>query len=184
MKDCREMSFDAEYNMENTCFGKAGKIFMRKPSILRKRYIPYEIVDISGDELLYRSDELLITRWTTIRPRPDFYGGISYAFLKEGFKLGKFYDSAGSLLYWYCDMVDVLYDSEKDEYTFEDLLIDIKVLPGGEIKVLDADELAVALEKSLITVEQACRALKTLDRLLRLIYEGNFPPKECMEYGF
>lgn len=157
---------------------------MKKPSILRKRFIPYEVVDISGDELLFRSEELLVTRWITIKPRPDFYGGISYAFLKEGFKLGRFYDSSGRFLYWYCDVVDVLYDSEKDEYTFEDLLVDIKVMPGGEIKLLDADELATALEEGLIKVEQACRALKTMDRLLRLIYEGNFPPKECMEYEY
>ena len=36
---------------------------MKKPTLLRRRYIPYELVDISDDELLYRSDELLVTRW-------------------------------------------------------------------------------------------------------------------------
>ena len=157
---------------------------MKKPSIFRKRFIPYETVDISDDELLYRSDELLITRWTAIKPRSDFYGGVSYAFLKEGFKLSRFHDSKGGFLYWYCDAVDVLYDSERDRYTFEDLLVDIKVLPGGETRVLDTDELAAALEEGLITAAQACRALRTLDRLLKLVYEGNFPPKECNEHAF
>lgn len=156
---------------------------MKKPSIFRKRFIPYETVDISDDELLYRSDDLLVTRWTAIKPRSDFYGGVSYAFLKEGYKLGRFHDSEGGFLYWYCDVVDVLYDSGKDEYVFEDLLVDMKVLPGGETRVLDTDELADALEAGLITTAQACRALKTLDRLLKMVYEGNFPPKECNEYG-
>lgn len=157
---------------------------MKKPSILRKRFIPYEIVDISGDELLYRSDELIVTRWKTIRPRSDFSSGISYAFLKEGFKLSRFYGPDGGFLYWYCDVVDVIYDSEKDEYTLEDLLVDIKVLPDGKTLVLDADELAAALEQGLISGEQACRALRVLDRLLKIIYKGDFPPRECVEYEF
>jgi uncharacterized protein len=157
---------------------------MKKPVLLRKRYIPQEIVDISSDELLLRSDELLVTRWVAIKPRGDFYGGISYAFLKEGFKLSKFYDAEGRFLYWYCDIIDVIHDEVKDTYILDDLLLDIKIMPDGLIKVLDADELAIALEKGLITQEQACRALKTLDKVLRMVYRGSFPPRECNEFEY
>lgn len=157
---------------------------MKKPVLLRKRYIPYEIVDISGDELLYRSDELLVTRWKAIRQRKDIYGGISYAFLNKGFKLGRFYDQEGKFLYWYCDIIDVLYDSDKDEYTFDDLLVDIKIMPDGMVKILDADELATALETGLISIGQACRAMRTLDNVLKLVYSGNFPPEECRQHGY
>jgi uncharacterized protein len=152
---------------------------MIKPVLLRKRYIPYEIVDISGDELLFRSDDLLVTKWKAIKPRADFEGGISYTFLNKGFKLSKFYDAEGEFLYWYCDIIDVLYDLEKDTYTFDDMLLDIKLMPDGKIKVLDADELADALETGLISDKQACRALRTLDNILKMIYEGTFPPEEC-----
>lgn len=157
---------------------------MKKPVLLRKRFIPEEISDISSDELLFRNERLLVTRWEAIKPRADFYGGISYTFLEEGIKLARFYDRKGIFLYWYCDIIDVLYREERDEYTFEDLLVDVKILPDGTIKVLDTDELAEALEKGLITVEQACRALRTLDRVLKLVYEKKFPPEECKDFEY
>lgn len=152
---------------------------MKKPRILRKRFIPYETVDISGDELLLRSDELLITRWKVIHPRSDMSWGLSYAFLKDGFKISRFYDANDSFLCWYCDIIDFEYDEEKDTYTLIDLLVDVKISPQGELKVLDADELAEVLEKGLITQERACTALKKLDKLLKMIYDSKFPPDIC-----
>ncbi len=152
---------------------------MKKPIVLRKRYIPNEIVDISDDELLFRSDDLLITRWTAIKPRPDFYGGISFAFLDRGYKLGRFYDINGQFLYWYCDIIEVVYDASSDTYTMNDLLLDIKVFPDGRVILLDAEELAEAIEDRLITNDQVCMSLRTLDGLLKMIYSGNFPPSEC-----
>lgn len=156
---------------------------MKKPVLLRKRLIPFETADISNDELLFRDERLIVTRWKALKPRTDFDGGISYTFLKEGFKLSRFYDAQGIFLYWYCDIIDVLFDMPNDTYTFVDLLIDLKILPDGTIKVLDTDELAEALEDGLITIEQACRALRILDSLLKLAYENKFPPRECMEGG-
>ncbi len=152
---------------------------MKKPIVLRRRYIPNEIVDISDDELLFRSDDLLITRWTAIKPRPDFYGGISFAFLDRGYKLGRFYDINGQFLYWYCDIIEVVYDASSDTYTMNDLLLDIKVFPDGRVILLDAEELAEAIEDRLITNDQVCMSLRTLDGLLKMIYSGNFPPSEC-----
>jgi Uncharacterized conserved protein len=157
---------------------------MKKPVLLRKRYIPEEIVDISNDILIHRDEELLVTKWTAIKPRLDIQGGISYTFLKEGFKLGKFYNPKGDFLYWYCDIIDVLYDEAKDTYTLDDLLIDIKLLPDGTIKVLDADELAEALDRKLVTPEQVSRALKKFDHVLSMIYSGNFPPVVCNKFSY
>ena len=152
---------------------------MKKPTLLRRRYIPYELVDISDDELLYRSDELLVTRWSSIRPRMDMSGGISFTFLDRGYKVGRFYDSDRSFLFWYCDIIETEYDQETDTYTINDLLMDIKIYPDGKVIVLDADEMAQAMEQGLISCDQAARALKTLDSLLKMIYGGKFPPPEC-----
>ena len=157
---------------------------MKKPVVLRRRYIPYEITDISGDELIFRSESLLVTRWTSIKPRPDFYGGISFTFLDRGYKLSRFYDKEGKFLYWYCDIVEVQYDHAADTYSINDLLVDIKILPDGEVRLLDADELAHAVEEGLISIEQTCKSLKTLDSLLKLIYSSNFPPAECDGYEY
>lgn len=155
---------------------------MKKPVIMRRRYIPYEIVDISGDELLFRSDSLLVTRWSAIKPRADIKGGISFTFLDRGYKLGRFYDGDDRFLYWYCDIIEVEHEETSDTYTINDLLVDIKIFPDGRVILLDADELGQALEEGLISKEQAVKALKVLDGLLRQIYGGNFPPKVCEGY--
>jgi uncharacterized protein len=154
---------------------------MEKPKIYRKRFIPNEIIDISEDELLFRDEELLITRWKTIRPREDIYGGVSYVFLKQGLKISKFFDAAGEFIYWYCDIIDIDYDAGSDTFVLIDLLLDLKLMPDGASMVLDTDELADALECGLVTGEQACRALRRLDSLLRMVYRGEFPPHACRD---
>ena len=152
---------------------------MRKPLIYRKRYIPFETIDISGDELLFISDEILITRWNSIKPRTDFSKGVSFTFLNEGFKISRYYDHSGKFLYWYCDIIEMQYVEKEDAYTLVDLLLDVKVMADGTLKVLDADELAEALEQNLISNRQACEALRTLDSILKMICRGEFPPAEC-----
>jgi len=149
---------------------------MKKPRILRKRFIPFETVDISGDELLYRDDDVIITKWKVIKPRTDIDRGVSFAFLKEGYKISRFHDPQGNFVYWYCDIIDVEYDKEQDIYTLVDLLVDIKIFPDGEIRILDIEEIAQALEEGIITVKQASSALIKLDNLLKILYSGAFPP--------
>ncbi len=153
---------------------------MKKPIIHRKRYIPDEVVDITGDELVYRDEDLLITRWKPIRERSDISGGISYTFLKEGYKISKFIGPSGEFIYWYCDIINVVYDKEQDKYVLVDLILDVKISPEGAIEILDADELADALDKGIITKEEACKSLRILDKILKKAYEGQFPPEICM----
>jgi protein associated with RNAse G/E len=154
---------------------------MKKPIVLRKRYIPSEIVDISGDELISRSEDLLVTQWRPIKSRSDISGGKSYTFLKEGYKVSKFLGPSGEFKYWYCDIIDVCYEEEQDKYTLTDLLLDVKILPDGSVIVLDADEVADALEKGIITTEEACKSLRILAKVLDLAYAGKFPPAICNE---
>ena len=51
--------------------------------IYRKRYIPNEIIDISGDKVEFVNEDLLITNWLSIHPRNDVAFGMSYAYLKR-----------------------------------------------------------------------------------------------------
>ena len=138
---------------------------MKIPVVLRQRLIPFETVDISGDELIYRNDEIMVTRWKAIKPRIDISGGISFTFLKKGIKVGRFYDKNRNFLYWYCDIIKIEHILDSDTYILKDLLLDVKVMPNGNIEVLDADELAEALEKELISSDEACQALRTLNSL-------------------
>lgn len=156
---------------------------MKKPIILRKRYIPYETIDISGDEVLFRDESFLITKWKPIKPRNDICGGISFTFLQEGYKISKFFDKDASFLFWYCDIIQVEYD-DADKFLLIDLLVDLKVFPNGDNRILDLDELSLALEKNLITKEQGCLALNRLDKLLNMVYSDTFPPQICLEKAY
>ena len=57
---------------------------MKRPVIFRKRFIPSETVELKDDVLLNRDDSMLITRWTTLRPRHDIAGGISLDLIDKG----------------------------------------------------------------------------------------------------
>ena len=146
--------------------------------IYRKRYIPNEIVDISGDKVEFVSEDLLITSWLPIHPRNDVAFGMSYTYLKKGWKISKFYDKDKNFLYWYCDIIDAQIKDE--EYILVDLLVDIKVYPDGRYEILDEEELDEALNQGLITKEQKEEALNKLNALLETIKKGEFPPRECM----
>lgn len=144
--------------------------------IYRKRYIPNEIVDISGDELLYQDEEMIVTKWKPIHPKKDIAWGISYTLLKKGWKISKFYDFEDELRYWYCDIIEADYDAENDVLTTTDLLVDLKIYPDDTHEVLDLEELDEAIEEKLITVEQKEDALNKLNELLKLVEEKKFPP--------
>lgn len=152
--------------------------------ILRRRFIPDEIVDISKDEVLYSDSEMLVTRWEAIKPRKDIKGGISFAFLNKGYKISKFYDHSGNFRYWYCDIINYEYDKEEDKYTLIDLLVDVKLSPEGKSEIMDLDELAFALDKGIVDKEITVSALKKLSDLLKIIDAGDFPPEECSKFEY
>ena len=106
-----------------------------------------------------------MTRWNSLRPRQDFSGGLSVFFLKEGWKVTKIFDTEGNVLYWYCDIIDIILNEEENSITYEDLLFDVVVSTNGRSKVLDCDEAAQAFEDGLITKEQLVHALKAMHEL-------------------
>ena len=142
--------------------------------IYRKRYIPNEIVDISGDEVLFRDEKKLITRWKPIKPRGDLGGGISCIFFDLGIKVSKFFNVDGSFRFWYCDIIDYSYDELNDEYVITDLLLDVVIYPDGHYEVLDEDELELALKQNIITEEIEKDAIRKKNILIDDIVEGRF----------
>ena len=147
---------------------------MSKPILYRKRIIPEEIILLDKDEILYQDEGHIVTRWNTIKPKKILHHGCSCYFLKEGFKVSKFYREDGSLIYWYCDIISYTHDTEKDEYVFTDLLADVLIYPDGKVEVIDVGEIADALSDGTLTVEEMIPALRSLDKLLGLIYSGEF----------
>ena len=124
--------------------------------------------------VIYRDEDIIVTKWKALHPKPKLDHGYSCYFLKKNYKVSKFLFNDDSLIYWYCDIVDHTYDEESDAYTFRDLLADVIVFPDGFVKVVDLDEFEEALEKELLTGIDVRKALLSLDSLLRMIYDGRF----------
>ena len=77
-------------------------------------------------------------------------------------------------MYWYCDIVDFDYNSTENTLIVTDLLADVIVYPDGFVKVVDIDELVTALNNSDISLDTLKFSLLTLDKLLKIIYRGEF----------
>ena len=142
--------------------------------LYRRRLIPAECILLKDDIILEQNDEFLITKWNTIHPKPDFSHGCSCYFLREGIKVSKIYREDGSLVYWYCDIVDFSFDEATEALTVTDLLADVILYPEVRMEVVDLDELAEAMERELITKEQMTTCLRNLNHLLSMIYRDKF----------
>jgi hypothetical protein len=68
--------------------------------LYRKRLIPAECLLLKDDVIVEANDEVVITSWKTLNPKTTFDHGCSCYFLKEGYKVSKFYRADNTLLYW------------------------------------------------------------------------------------
>lgn len=144
------------------------------PIIYRRRYVPDETILLKDDIILSVSPDLILTKWTTLKPRRDIARGLSAYFIDKGIKVSKVYDRNNQLVYWYCDIIRTLKDDEHNTIVFEDLLIDVIVYENGSVRVADIAETADAYEEGLITKDLLLQALRTFDRLMETIHTGQF----------
>ena len=147
---------------------------MADPILYRKRLIPEECVLLKDATVLDRDNQIIVTGWNSLKPRKDLHHGYSCYYLEEGFKVSRFCKEDGSMLYWYCDIVDYDYTADTDTYIVTDLLADVVIYPGGFVKVVDLDELVTAQESGLLNNDMLKKALLRLNHLLEIIYAGDF----------
>ncbi|MCL2352487.1 MAG: DUF402 domain-containing protein [Firmicutes bacterium] len=141
------------------------------PTLIRRRFIPDETITLH-DEVLRADGEVVLTRWKTLSPVHAFDGGRSCYFLNRGFKLSRFYRDGAPFDYIYCDLIET--SAAPGGYVFTDLLIDVLVYDSGFVKILDVGEVCDALDRGLIGVDTAKKAMRLLDGLLGIIYSGGF----------
>lgn len=147
---------------------------MDNPILFRKRIIPDECIHLKDDVIVSCDEEHIVTTWKALHVRKDLHHGSSCYFLKEGFKVSRFCYEDNTVKYWYCDIVDYEYKPETNELIITDLLADVVIYPDGFVKVVDIDEMVEALDKELISLETLKSALNKLDKLLKIIYSGQF----------
>ena len=153
---------------------------MKIPALYRKRLIPDECILLKDDIIISCDENVILTKWNTLKPKKDLHHGYSCYLLNEGIKVSKFYREDNSLIYWYCDIVDYKFNEDKSELVATDLLADVLIYPDGFVKVLDLDELADACQMGMISGELLQESLRTTNRLLETIYKGEF--EKYMKY--
>lgn len=143
---------------------------MDKPSLFRRRYIPDELIHLKDDEVILYDNEIIVTKWKVLKPRTDFTNGFSCYYLKKGFKISKFYNKS-ELLYTYCDIIEPEFHNE-NKIIINDLLIDVVIENNGFVKIIDLDEIPIAMDKGIISINSVKKALTITNELLSLIYSG------------
>lgn len=150
---------------------------MRDIILYRKRFIPMETVLLKDDSIVFQDENVIVTKWHTIKPREDFEKGISCYFLRDGYKISRFINKNDNIVYHYCDIIETEYIAQNNTYIFTDLLADVLIYENGFIKVVDIAEIAEALEKNILSLDLAQKALYRLDALLTIIYNGTWKQK-------
>ena len=147
---------------------------MEPPALYRNRLIPKESIRLDHDVILSWAFQRIITSWKALHPRPTLAYGYSLYLPASGYKISRFYGHDGQFLYWYCDIIQSHYDETANAWYFTDLLVDVVIQPDGFVKILDLDELNIAYNKGLITLQQLQMAIDQLHALLQIIYNGAF----------
>lgn len=148
---------------------------MTYPTLYRKRIMPDECIHLKDDVIIECNETIILTKWNALKPKKDLHHGYSCYFLKDGFKVSKFLREDGSLLYWYCDIVEYIHHPENNSLISLDLLADVILYPDGFVKVVDVDELATALDNGSLSADLLKKSLWQLNHLLEIIYRGDFP---------
>ena len=128
-------------------------------TLYRKRFIPMETILLKDDNIVFQNEDVIVTKWNVLKPREDFSKGISCYFLKEGYKISRFINKNDNIVYHYCDIIETEYIAQNNTYIFTDLLADVLIYENGFIKVVDIAEIAEALEKNILSLDLAQKAL-------------------------
>ncbi len=146
----------------------------KQPILYRKRYFPEELICLKDDIVLYADENLIVSKWTTLKPRTDIAEGISAYIIDKNIKISKIFDANKNFVHWYCDIISTEYKKEETAYIFTDLLLDIIIDPDGIVHVVDMDELGDYIKNGTIDKDMACLALHAANDLLIEITNGNF----------
>ena len=84
---------------------------------------------------------------------------------------------------WYIHLADIFYDPDYQAWLMKDLFLDLLVARDGrQQRLIDCDDLALALEVGLVTPAKTSEILRRAEQLMDEVGRGEFPFAE-MELG-
>lgn len=96
--------------------------------------------------------------------------------------LNTVFDERGQAVQWYIDIIKQHGVTEEGVSWYDDLYLDLVVLPTGEVFLLDEDELEEALQAGVITQQDYDLAWQETRRLQAEIQAGTFPNRKWAEH--
>ena len=137
-----------------------------------------EYVYMNIDNPDFKGVVSLIKLTQVIQPRTVIYGDIPVKIIDTGYYWLQFgpenqnywltvmYNEAEELVQFYFDITDSNTILDHGESWFYDLLLDVVLIPGGNLVLLDEDELKHALRDGDIAREQYDKAYRIANRLM------------------
>lgn len=104
----------------------------------------------------------------------DGYKWLQHFPANAAYTLTTMFDANGQIVQWYIDICDATGVDERGIPWYDDMYLDIVVLPSGEVELIDIDELEEALQQGAVTEKQYEQAWKVAEHLLQELKEGSF----------
>ncbi|RXZ81963.1 DUF402 domain-containing protein [Paenibacillaceae bacterium] len=149
--------------------------------ILRKSYscLTIDNEEFKGLVTFYHIYELRDPLWKDYNGKRLCLADRGYLWMQhfpkgEQFVVTTMFDDKGKVVQWYIDICKTQGLTDQQVPWFDDLYLDVVVLPTGEVFLLDEDELEEAIEQGEVSQKDAAMARKTAERVLSSIRSGRF----------
>ncbi|MFC4409123.1 DUF402 domain-containing protein [Chungangia koreensis] len=149
--------------------------------ILERRYIESFV-----EEKSFKGHLTLLQMLKVTEPLHVTYGNTSLCIVDDGYYWMQYFpekghysvttmlDSEGHIIQWYIDIcLRVGYNPDKGPW-LDDLILDIVVLPDGQLIELDVDEFMIAKSENLLSESEVELATHEFNRLIEEISQQRF----------
>lgn len=136
--------------------------------------------DFQGYVVLYQIKQVRDPLWKEYEGKRYCVADAGYEWLQHFQKgahhvMTSMYDNKGQVVQYYIDICKVQGVTDRGVPWFDDLYLDVVILPGGQLYLLDAEELDDALRRGLITQEDYDMAWDEANRIMDRYKKGQFP---------
>lgn len=136
--------------------------------------------EFQGYVVLYQIKQVRDPLWKEYEGKQYCVADAGYEWLQHFPKgahyiMTSMYNNQGQVVQWYIDICKVQGVTDRGVPWFDDLYLDVVILPSGELYLLDEEELDDALQRGLITREDYDLAWSEANRIMELYRSGSFP---------
>jgi hypothetical protein len=140
--------------------------------------------DFEGYVTLYQIRQVRDPLWKVYDGRPYCVADRGYEWMQQFPKgshaiLTTMYNHKGQVVQWYIDICKKQGVTDRGVPWFDDLYLDVVILPSGELYLLDEDELEEALRKGHISREDYELAWREAKRIISLYRAGKLDLLAC-----